>query len=353
MNQLQPGDLVAITEPPGPRWINLIRNAWDSGAAVLPLDPRLPPAQMDRLIKAANPTCSAVDSKLVRHRGPQVPPGTGLVIATSGTTGPPKAVILSQDALHAAVKASAERLSLDGSETWGCPIPVSHIGGMLVVLRGLLLDSPVDFAPEPSKRAVWASIVPTQLMRLVKKGKALNGRNFLVGGDRLDPAIRTQAEALGARIVATYGMSETSGGVVYEGVPLDGTELRISDDGLIEIAGPTLYSGYRATQGSAPHRGWFTTNDRGSVQDGVLSVLGRADDVIIIGGEKFSLSSIERTIASIDGVDSATVEAVSDPIYGSHLAISYTGPASPNEVRFDLRAKHGGLAAQAAISHTS
>lgn len=337
---LHPGDLIACSEPPSEAWLDLVGTAWEANAAVLPLDPRLPAPLRATLLERCEP--SVVDGTRVADTSP-VAPGTGLIIATSGTTGGPKAVLLSRDALRAAISLSARRLALDDAP-WGCPIPVAHIGGMLVVLRGLLLGVAVDFSPDPSASAAsWSSVVPLQLARLTHADARLDGRSFLVGGDRLDADVRARATALGARIVHTYGMSETCGGIVYDGVPLDEVSIAIGDDARITIDGPTLFEGY---VGSPPHQGPFATSDRGAFDaTGRLDVLGRIDDIVIINGEKLDRSAIEATIRAIDGVHAANLHVEPDPDRGCALVAAIDAPGVDDATIVEaVRRAHGALA---------
>lgn len=337
---LRPGDLIACSDPPGPGWHSLIEQAWEAGAAVLPIEPRLPATARDALLARCRP--SIVDGQRI-HDETVVGARIGLVIATSGTTGAPKAVLLSRDALRAAVQRSSTRLGLEG-QPWGCPIPVAHIGGMLVVLRSMFLGVAVDFTHDPAtSAAAWSSIVPTQLLRLVRAGARLDGRSFLVGGDRLDPQVRARAEALGARVVHTYGMSETCGGVVYDGIPLDDVIVTIGDDARITIDGPTLFDGY---VGSSARRGAFITNDRGHWgSDGTLEVLGRLDDIVIIAGEKLDRGAVERTVRAVPGVDAAVVRVEDDDERGGALVAEVDAVDVADAVISDaVRRAHGPLA---------
>jgi o-succinylbenzoate---CoA ligase len=288
--ELAPGDLVAIEHPASEPWLAWVQKCWEAQAVLLPIEPRLPSSAKERLLKFCNP--SVINGERVHSN--TLEPGLGLIIATSGTTGRPKAVRLSRQAITAAVTLSAQRLQL-GNEPWNCPIPVAHIGGMLVVMRGVLLGVPVSF-DAPGVSVGWASIVPMQLRRLVAQGDRLDDRWFLIGGDRLDSDLREQAENLGARIVHTYGMSETCGGVVYDGVPLDEVTVTIDDQSLIHIDSPTLFDGY---MGGPDRQGPHQTNDIGTFDSqGHLIVQGRNDDIAIIAGEKLSRAALEAHLSS-------------------------------------------------------
>jgi O-succinylbenzoic acid--CoA ligase len=212
-----------------------------------------------------------------------------LVVRTSGSTGEPKDVRLSRGAVLASAHATHARLG--GPGQWLLALPVTGVGGLQVLVRSLLAeqepvllddhDDLVDALRELDAPRTYASLVPTQLHRLASAGRldvlaALDA--VLVGGAALDPTLREQATSAGVRVVRTYGMSETSGGCVYDGVPLDGVRVRVADarDGVgrVQLAGPVLFDGYGDV---ARTDEWFDTADLGSVDAaGVLSVVGRA-----------------------------------------------------------------------------
>ena len=146
---------------------------------------------------------------------------------------------------------------------------------------------------------------------------------MLVGGAALEPGLRAEADAAGVRVVATYGMSETAGGCVYDGIPLDGVQVRLGADAGIRIGGPTLASGYLGRPeltAAAFDGGWFRTGDQGHWRRGRLEVLGRLDDVIITGGEKVAPAAVERVLLAQPGVRAACVVGLPDPEWGTVVA---------------------------------
>lgn len=334
MRGIRSGDLVAASMPPGPAWFDLARAAWDVGAAVLPLDHRLPKAASDRILAAGRPTLVLQGGELARRGdGVDVEPGLALVMPTSGTTAEPKLVELTHDALRAAVIASAERLQAGADDSWLACLPVAHVGGMLVLLRGLLLGAPVVVHPEFDVAAFgqavvagvrFTSVVPTMLGRLLHAGLDLSSlKAILVGGAAMagDPG--------GAPVVATYGMTETCGGVVYDGIPLDGVEVRIGADDRIEINGPTLFRGYRlASEAPRTGDGWLATNDAGGIEDGKLQVFGRLDDLIITGGHKVWPAEVESVLRLDPSVAEVKVSGYPDPEWGTRV-IAFVVPADP------------------------
>lgn len=281
-------------------------------------------------------------------------PGAAVIISTSGSTGSPKRVALSAAALRASAAATAARLG--GPARWLLALPAEHIAGVQVIVRALLAGSRPeiqdlragfradDFAAatarldrqSPGARR-YTSLVPTQLARLLDDGGAgLDAaRSFaavLVGGAALPAALHERALAAGIRVVTTYGMSETAGGCVYDGVPLDGVTVELGDDGRIQLGGPTLADGYvnaPAETAAAFVDGRFRTGDLGTWRDGRLVVLGRADDVIVTGGEKVAPAAVERVLTAQPGVTAACVVGVPDAEWGEVVAAAIVlGPNS-------------------------
>jgi O-succinylbenzoic acid--CoA ligase len=256
-----------------------------------------------------------------------------LVVESSGSTGTPKRVALSSDALLAS--AAASDTALGGPGQWLLALPTTYIAGVNVLVRSLTADTEPVLAAggrfgadtfiaaagamEHAQR--YTSLVPTQLARLIEADAALAAlRRFdriLVGGQATPVALIARALELGLNVTRTYGSSETSGGCVYDGVPIGATEVRVVD-GQVEIAGAVLAEGYledheRTAAAFHTDRGqrWYRTGDTGEFVDGVLRVTGRLDDTIISGGLKVSLAALERLVREIAALDQAVV--VSEP----------------------------------------
>jgi O-succinylbenzoic acid--CoA ligase len=285
---------------------------------------------------------------------PAPPPGTAVVIATSGSTGEPKLVALSAAALRASALATERRLG--GAARWLLALPAEHVAGVQVIVRALLAGAPPQvqdlrpgFRPDDfvtaARRLAAAprctSLVPTQLGRLLDAGgpalDALRGFTaVLVGGAALDPRLHRRALDAGVAVVTTYGMSETAGGCVYDGIPLDGVEVDLDPDGRIRLGGATLADGYLgrpAETAAAFGGGWFRTGDLGRWRDGRLQVLGRADDVIVTGGEKVAPAAVERVLAERPGVRAACVVGLPDEQWGQAVAaaVQLEPDARPDE----------------------
>ncbi len=335
-------ELHALVLPAGPRLFEAVSAALDgSGPAVLPLSPSLPAPALRATLEALRPT----HVNGVRHEhGVAVPPEVAVVIATSGTTGAPKGVQLSAAALGASASASLRRLGARPGERWLCCLPPSHVSGLQVLVRSLLAGTaPIvhdGFSPEAvlASGARHVSLVPTQLRRLLPADLSVF-ETILLGGAAAPPDLLAAAEAAGARVVTSYGMSETCGGCVYDGEPLYDVDLKIGDDGRIRVAGPVLFSGYRLRPDltdAARDGDWFLTSDLGTLTGGRLRVIGRSDDVINTGGEKVVAAAVAAAVAGHPAVTDAVVVGRPDPEWGERVVAVVVSPAPPSLA--DLRA---------------
>ncbi len=270
-----------------------------------------------------------------------------VVVRTSGSTGTPKATVLTLDALAASSMATA--LALKGEGQWLLALPVQYVAGLQVLVRSLFagtrpwaMDLSGGFTPEAFTAAAqeltdklrFTSLVPTQLQRLLDAPSAetlavlrrFNG--VLLGGGPVPPALLTAARDAGVRVVTTYGSAETCGGCVYDGVPLEGVEVRLAEDGRILLGGSTIAAGYLdapelTAEAFVEDDGirWYRTNDLGALDaEGKLTVLGRADDVVITGGVKVSAAHVQAELERLDGVRAAFVAGVPSAEWGQALA---------------------------------
>ena len=318
----------------GPSFVDALRRAWDAGDAVLPVDPRLPGPAVAALYEALRPA-AVVDVQGAHRRagGVATEPGDALVVATSGTTGAPKGVVLTHPAVRASALATSARLGVDpGRDRWLACLPLGHIGGLAVVSRALVTGTPCTVLERFDAAAVEAqaragatlvSLVATALGRTDASGF----RVVLLGGAA--PPAR-----LPVNVVTTYGMTETGSGIVYDGRPIDGVEVRTDGrDGVAEgevlVRGPMLFRGYRDGTGRRGEDGWFATGDAGRVEpDGTLSVFGRIAEVIVTGGEKVWPEPVERLLATHPRVGQVAVWRRSDPEWGQRV-VAWVVPRDP------------------------
>ena len=342
-----------------------------SGPAILPLDATLPRARLAELIEAFAPAsietsgdfqrispASQLTRSGARGTAAGVDDDVAVVLATSGSTGLPKGAELTATALTASATSSLARLGATRGERWLCCLPVHHISGLGILVRSLLAGSVpvvtdradvgviVREVSQPDPGCQYISLVPTQLRRLLDGGAPLSGfRAILLGGAAVQPGLLDEAAAAGARVITTYGMTETCGGCVYDGVPLDGVHVATDADGRIRISGALLFSRYRLAPEltkAALQDGWFVTSDLGELSDGRLEVRGRADDVINSGGEKVVAGEVEHVLRDCPGVGDVVVVGIPDPDWGERVTAmvvpaDLADPPSLDEIRTYVR----------------
>jgi O-succinylbenzoic acid--CoA ligase len=383
--------------------------AWARGEAVAPLDPQAPPPERSCALAALRPTHLEDErGRVAREGGVPAGPGVAAVVATSGTSGTPKAVELTADGIRASALAVSEALGVRGagavdnpgspplrsdsvetggpplagglfgvggdagagtgadrvegarSDTWLCCLPLHGVAGLAIIARGWHTRVPVRiherFEPERVLRAprdegaTLVSLVPTMLSRLLDldqgpEGGALAGfRRILLGGAPAPAALLERAAAAGLQVAVTYGLTETFGGVVHDGHPLPGVEVRLDDQGQVLIRGPMVMRGYRANLGgrttttALQKDGWLRTGDLGRFEPGPgppgtpglgrLRVLGRLDDLIISGGVNVAPAEVEAVLAAHPAVADTAVRGAPDRDWGERV-VAYVVPADP------------------------
>jgi O-succinylbenzoic acid--CoA ligase len=350
---------VQFTAAGGERMLSALAAALDgTGPAILPLDPALPEPALARVLTAFAPavlhTMTETES-LKRHSvGPAaadaarrtgIRDDTAVVIATSGSTGEPKAVELTAAALTASAAASLRRIGAAPGDRWLCCLPTFHIAGIGVLVRSVIAGLEPVIVPAVSPEILAASgcahvsLVPTQLRRLLDAGASPGPvTSVLLGGAAPGNGLLAEARNAGWRIVTTYGMSETCGGCVYDGIPLDDVAVRLGVAGEIEIAGPVLFSGYLGEPGltaATLRDGWFRSADLGWWgPDGRLAIRGRADDVINTGGEKVVPGDVETALGTCQGVADVVVLGMPDPEWGEAVTafVVAADPAEPPDI---------------------
>jgi len=338
--------LVALALPAGPAFLQAWDEIWARGDALLPLRPELPEAERARLQAQLQPDewwdQAGCHPSSEAHSLP-LDARTDLVAVTSGSTGGPKGVELSRTALEASAGATLQRLGAGAKDPWLCALPLTHLAGLQVVMRARLAGAPLqllerfEVAAVAASDAAFVSLVPTMLRRALEHGADLSHfKAVLLGGAAAEPELLARARAAGVTVVTTYGMTETAGGCVYDGVPLDGVDVRIGVGGHVQLRGPMLFHGYRndpAQTAKALHNGWLTTADLGELRDGRLHILGRSDDVIITGGENVSSAEVVAALSTHPAVAAAAVCGVPDPEWGQAVAaavVARPGLAPPS-----------------------
>jgi O-succinylbenzoic acid--CoA ligase len=270
-----------------------------------------------------------------------------LIVETSGSTGVPKRVVLSRAAMRASADATHARLG--GPGQWLLALPPTYVAGLQVLFRSVRAGTePVvlsDHGDLGDGNALmsggrrYVALVPTQLHRAVEGGRDVLSQfdTALIGGASLDPALRERAVAVGATIVTTYGMSETCGGCVYDGVPLDRVEVATTADGRVRIRGPVLFDGYDGQPGLTAEvlqDGWFVTQDLGRIGEaGRVLVGGRVDDVINTGGVKVPAAEVALEIRLHPRVRAAEVLGMPDEEWGEVVVAAVVGDVTLEELR--------------------
>jgi O-succinylbenzoic acid--CoA ligase len=336
-----------LVERTSPRLVELLAAALGgSGPAILPLDGSLPRARLAELIAAFAPdTIEDADGVTTARSGPRTGVGesTAVIIGTSGSTGAPKGVELSAGALLHSARASLARVDARPGQRWLCCLPATHIAGIQVLVRSLVSGTEPVLADRADAETVarsgcaHVSLVPVQLRRLLADpsrqsdiSTPLAGfASVLLGGAAAPQSLLDEARAAGVPVVTTYGMTETCGGCVYDGRPLDGVKVSLgagpgsgSSSGRIWIEGPVLFSRYRGdVAGTEVVRdGWFRTGDLGQVDaSGRLTVRGRADDVINTGGHKVVPGEVAAVLETCPGVRDVAVIGQPDAEWGERV----------------------------------
>jgi len=372
---IPPGATLAIEGLPAWLTADVVLAAPYAGIRVFPMAAGLPAPTRERLVRVAGVThFRGADwvrewSGRSHESGPRSPaPLTAsdvqLFVASTGTTGTPKVAMLTGSNLSASVRASAGRMPLNSDDLWLDCLPMHHVGGLMIPLRcrragaGVLFHDGFDAGRIWSDLCAWPvthlSLVPAMLARLLDEAGDMHPpgtlRVVLVGGARLSPDLARRAAAAGWPVWITYGMSECASQVATGRLdggdprPLDGFELRVVDErgrpcrgvGRIHVRGPAVMAGYANPElrpGGGLDDGWFITGDLGELRvDGGLRVVGRADDVLVSGGENVCPQEVEAVIAQCPGVDEVVVSARDDAVWGDRLVAVIVGEWDSDQV---------------------
>jgi O-succinylbenzoic acid--CoA ligase len=294
--------------PGGPAFVEALQRAWDDGDAVLPVDTRLPQPAIDRLLAS------------MRLDEP-VEEGDALVVATSGTSGEPKGVVLTHDAVRASAMATSARLDVDAQhDRWLACLPLGHIGGLSVVTRALATNTALvvhdgfDAARVADSVATDGITLVSLVATALRRVDTSRFRVVVLGGS-------APPDDLPPNAVTTYGMTETGSGVVYDGVPLDNVEVRVPPSGEILVRGPMLLRTYRDGTDPKDDDGWFPTGDLGELDTETdrLRVFGRAGELIITGGENVWPEAVEAILSGQPGVGDVAVVGRDDAEWGQRV----------------------------------
>jgi o-succinylbenzoate---CoA ligase len=310
---------------------------------------------------------SVIDLLAVMSKGSAVVTGTSetaaidpsdaaSVLFTSGTSGRPKGVRLTIPNWEAAASASMQHLGHGPADTWLLALPLHHVAGLSILVRSVYAGGAVRMLPgfDPvafatHRRGVSVvSMVPTMLSRVldVDPGPYDGLKAVLLGGGPIPDRVLDRAGAAGLPVLPTYGLTETAGQVatLKPGAPLEnkahplpGVDLRIDPEGRIAVRGPMLSPGYVGE----PDRGaedWLVTGDLGTIDDdGALRVTGRADTIIVSGGENIDPAVVEATLLRVEGVQEALVAGLTSEEWGMEAVCLYVGQANPAQVETALR----------------
>jgi o-succinylbenzoate---CoA ligase len=345
MAEVDQAELVAVLAR-GPEGAAAIEAAWDRGDAVAPLDPGAPEAVLRERLAQLRPT--RIDDgggPVSRRDGLPVPAGTGAVVSTSGTTGTARAVQLDHTALMASARAVHAAIGGAPDDGWLCCLPLHAVAGLAIVARARALGLPLTvharFDPDAvaaapttgAANATLVSLVPTMLARLLERDAPLGRfRTILLGGGPVPAPLVSRAVAAGAHVATTYGMTETGGGCVHDGHPLEGVEVRLGPasnahdgaTGEILVRGPVVMRGYHrdadATARAFTDDGWLRTGDLGGFgDDGRLRVVDRLRDVVITGGVNVSPTAVERVLVEHPTVREVCVTGAPDDEWGERV----------------------------------
>jgi o-succinylbenzoate---CoA ligase len=343
---MSPSVAVVAIALPRPAAARAVVAAWEAGEAVLPLDPGAPAAERKGLLVAARPThLLDADGRSRLPGGEPAEAGVAAVVATSGTSDAPKVVELGADAIRWSALATSAALGAGPGDRWLCCVPTHGVAGLAVLARAWRTGLPVEvhdrFDPaavaEAAGRATLVSLVPAMLRRLLAAGdEPARFRRVLLGGGPIPAGLAAEAARRGVHLVRTYGLTETFGGMVHDGHPLDGAEVAADGpEGEILVRGPMLFRRYRGDPertAAALRDGWLRTGDLGRLgPDGRLTVLGRVDDLVISGGVNVHPDEVEAVLATHPAVAEVAVAGRPDPEWGQRVTafVVPRDPASP------------------------
>ncbi len=352
------GRAVAFAPAATPNTLFILLALFEDGIPVVPLHPKLSESERRQQLAALDlphtwlDLPEAVISEAPLAPPPDTPPEEALLVLlhTSGSAGRPKAVRLTRRALLCNAESTWQHLGLEENDSWLLSLSPAHIGGLAILTRCLVARRPVVLPLQGSltagvlletlerSRATLCSLVPTQLQRCLDSTllPPPHLRGVLLGGARAPAALVARAKEARWPVLTTYGSTETASQVVTQpyaerfsmgagvGITLPGVRATVATDGRLRIQGPTLFSGYSG-EGFAAQEDWQTQDLARIDSDGRIHILGRADTVIITGGENVRPEEVEAAILACPGVDAALVVGIPDPDWGERVCAGITG----------------------------
>jgi len=333
MRGVRRGEPVALLLEPGLPFVEALHGCLLLGAPAVPVDPRLAPRERDAIMREIEVRVERPmrgDTGVFELPAPPERDDVALVVHTSGTTGRPKPVALTFGNIRANARGLAQSMRLTDDERWLSPLPLSHVGGLMVLLRSTLMATTAVLAPPPFDEhasaaqlrdggITIASLVPTQLQRLLDAGARPGPRlrRVLLGGGPMSRALLARARAAGFPVCPSYGLTQACstvtvaepGDLETAGRALPGVGVAVTDDGEIVVSGATVNA-----------LGSLRTGDLGRIDErGRLVVTGRKGDVIITGGENVSPAEVESALAEHPDVADSAVFARPHPLWGEAI----------------------------------
>jgi O-succinylbenzoic acid--CoA ligase len=332
---------VVATLLSGPALAEAVREIWDSGEVVLPLNPAAPTPELEALLARLRPT-AFVDPDGRRPRTDGIPAAADLaaIVVTSGTTGEPKGVELTRTGMEVMGRSYSAGLDAGPGDRWLACLPLHHVASLGAVARGYVTGVPFTVhdgfdlarvAASPREEGTTiVSLVPTALGRLLAAGAPMHEfRRVIVGGAPCPPALRARAEATGATVVDAYGMTETWGGWALDGLPIEGAEAVLAPDGEVLVRGAMVMRGYRfepeLTLAVLRPDGWLHTGDIGTIVENRVEVTDRKKDLVITGGVNVSPTEVETVLAAHPAVQDICVVGLPDDEWGERV-VAYVVP---------------------------
>ncbi len=327
---------------------------WDTGRAILPVNPAFTGAEITALLDRLRPTAVArgaddLDAAPARPDGVRAPGGIVAVVVTSGTSGAPKGVELTRAGMEAMGHGYSAGLDAGPADRWLACLPLHHVASLGALARSYVTGVPCtvhdSFDLERVARSprtegtTMVSVVPTVMRRLLDSGAPLHEyRRVIVGGAPCPPALRARAESAGVGVVDAYGLSETWGGFTLDGLPIDGAHARIGADDEILVRGAMVMHGYRLdpalTAAAIDTDGWFHTGDIGTIDaDGRVRVVDRLKDLVITGGVNVSPTEVESVLLHHPDVADVCVVGVPDDEWGERVVafvVARAGAPAPS-----------------------